>query len=103
MFLKTHKNKVRFQILTAASMKLAVFWDVAPFSLAVACRRFGLIALMMEAASTSETSVNFYQTTRRNNHRRENLKTYLDDMDMCRDVEAQHVEVKTEMLSPVGN
>jgi hypothetical protein len=40
-------------------------------------------ALMMEAASTSETSVNFYQTTRRNNpedshvhtHRRENLKS----------------------------
>jgi hypothetical protein len=26
-----------------------------------------IIALMMEAASTSETSVNFYQTTRRNN------------------------------------
>jgi hypothetical protein len=26
-----------------------------------------LIALMMEAVSTSETSVNFYQTTRRNN------------------------------------
>jgi hypothetical protein len=26
-----------------------------------------MIALMMEAASTSETSVNFYQTTRRNN------------------------------------
>jgi hypothetical protein len=25
------------------------------------------IALMMEAASTSETSVNFFQTTRRNN------------------------------------
>jgi hypothetical protein len=25
-----------------------------------------LIALMMEAESTSETSVNFYQTTRRN-------------------------------------
>jgi hypothetical protein len=25
-----------------------------------------IIALMMEAASTSETSVNFYQTTRRN-------------------------------------
>jgi hypothetical protein len=25
------------------------------------------IALMMEAASTSETSVNFYRTTRRNN------------------------------------
>jgi hypothetical protein len=40
-------------------MKLTVFWDVALCSLA-------MIALMMEAASTSETSVNFYQTTRRN-------------------------------------
>jgi hypothetical protein len=38
-------------------MKMTVFWDVTP------CRA---IALMMEAAITSETSVNFYQTTRRN-------------------------------------
>jgi hypothetical protein len=44
--------------------------------------RVASIALMMEAASTSETSVNFYQTTRRknpeDNHfhtgRHENLK-----------------------------
>jgi hypothetical protein len=44
-----------------------------------------MIALMMEAARTSETLVNFYQTTRRYNpedshlhtHRRENLKSYL--------------------------
>jgi hypothetical protein len=43
-----------------------------------------IIALMMEAARTSETLVNFYQTTRRNNpddshlrtHRRGNLKSY---------------------------
>jgi hypothetical protein len=43
------------------------------------------IALMMEAASTSETSANFYQTARRNNpedshlrtRRRENLKSHL--------------------------
>jgi hypothetical protein len=43
-----------------------------------------LIALMMEAGRTSETLVNFYQTTRRYNpedihvhtHRRENLKSY---------------------------
>jgi hypothetical protein len=43
-----------------------------------------MIALMMEAARTSETSVNFYQTTRRYNpedshlrtHRRKNLKSY---------------------------
>jgi hypothetical protein len=42
------------------------------------------IALMMEAVSTSETLVNFYQTTRRNipedshlHTRRDNLKSYL--------------------------
>jgi hypothetical protein len=43
-----------------------------------------LVALMMEAASTSETSVNFYRTTRRNKpedshlytRRRENLKSH---------------------------
>jgi hypothetical protein len=43
-----------------------------------------MIALMMEAARTSETLVNFYRTTRRYNpedshlrtHRRENLKSY---------------------------
>jgi hypothetical protein len=43
-----------------------------------------LIALMMEAASTSQTSVNFYHTTRRSNpedsrlhtRRRENLKSH---------------------------
>jgi hypothetical protein len=32
-----------------------------------ACIITGLIDLMMKAASTSETSENFYQTTRRNN------------------------------------
>jgi hypothetical protein len=45
-----------------------------------------MIALMMEAARTSETLVNFYQTTRRYNpedshlrtYRRENLKSYQD-------------------------
>jgi hypothetical protein len=44
-----------------------------------------MIALVMETARTSETLVNFYQTTRRYNpeeshlrtHRRENLKFYL--------------------------
>jgi hypothetical protein len=47
------------------------------------------IALMTEAASTSETLVNFYQTTRRNNpedshlhtRRRENLKSNLTTTD----------------------
>jgi hypothetical protein len=36
---------VRFQVLTAASMKITVFWDVA------------FIALVIEAVSTCETSV----------------------------------------------
>jgi hypothetical protein len=50
---------------------MSVFWVV-------------VIALMMEAARTSETSVNIYQTTQYNNpedshlhtHRRENLKSH---------------------------
>jgi hypothetical protein len=45
---------VRFQLLTASSIKMTVFWDVAPCN---------LVALIMEAVGTSETSVNFYQTT----------------------------------------
>jgi hypothetical protein len=48
-------RNVGFEVLTAMITKMAVFWVVAPCS---------LITLMMEAASTSETSVNFYQTTR---------------------------------------
>jgi hypothetical protein len=55
---------------------MAVFWVIAP------CRAIGL---MKEAANTSETSVNFYQTTWRNKpedshlHTRhsENLKSHL--------------------------
>jgi type IV secretory pathway TrbD component len=58
-------------IQTEIILKIVVFWVVA-------------IALMMEAARTSETLVNFYQATRRYNpedshlhtHRRENLKSY---------------------------
>jgi hypothetical protein len=49
-----------------------------------------LVALLMEAASTSETSVNVYQTTRRNNPEyshlhaghRENLKSHNVKMDL---------------------
>jgi type VI protein secretion system component Hcp len=43
---------VRFQVLTVASMKFTVFWDVA-------------ITLMMEAVCASETSVNIILTTGR--------------------------------------
>jgi hypothetical protein len=53
-------------------MKMAVFWDVAPCSLVDIDRRFRCAyclhhqALMTETVSTSETSANIYQTTRRN-------------------------------------
>jgi hypothetical protein len=48
-------------------MKMAVFWVVAPCSLVEVYRRFrGAYYLMMEAVSTSETSVNIYQITRLN-------------------------------------
>jgi hypothetical protein len=39
---------------------MAVFWVVAPCGLVEVYLRFRGIALMMEAANTSETSVNFY-------------------------------------------
>jgi hypothetical protein len=62
---------IRCSVLTATNMKMTVFWDVAPCSLVEINRRFGdaychIIVLMMEAVSTSETSVKLYQTTRRN-------------------------------------
>jgi hypothetical protein len=46
-------------------MKMTVFWDVAPCSFVEIDLRFRgaycLIVLMMEAVSTSETSINFYK------------------------------------------
>jgi hypothetical protein len=50
---------------------MAVFWFVAPCSLVA----YRLIALMMEAANISETSVSFYQTTPRNNSEDSHLHT----------------------------
>jgi hypothetical protein len=48
------------------SMKMAVFWVVAPCSLVEVYQLFR-IALMMETGRTSEMLVNFYRTTRRYN------------------------------------
>jgi hypothetical protein len=52
--LKLVSYRVKLQVLMAASMKMTAFWHIA------------IIALMMEAVRTSEMSVNFYETTRRN-------------------------------------
>jgi hypothetical protein len=56
---KILKKQVRFQVLMAATVQMIVFWIVAPCSLVEVYQ-----GLMMEAASTSETSVNLYQTIR---------------------------------------
>jgi hypothetical protein len=65
---------LRFQVLTAASMKMTVFWDVAP------CSLVEISGPDDGAASTSKTSVNFYQTTQRNNPEDSHLlaKKFLD-------------------------
>jgi hypothetical protein len=47
-------------------------------------------ALMMEAASTSETLVNFYQTTRRNNL----VDSYLHTLPCCKHFVFGKVEIK---------
>jgi hypothetical protein len=60
--------RVRFQVLTAASMKMTAFWDTALCILVDVSEAFTasiirvlnlIITLMTEAVSTSETSVNF--------------------------------------------
>jgi hypothetical protein len=77
-------------------MMMTAFWVVAPCSLVEADRRFrGVYSivrsiLMIESVSTSETSVNFYETTRRNipegrhlhTRRRENLKSHEKNGDL---------------------
>jgi hypothetical protein len=72
----TYTKQVTSQILTAASMKMTASWDTAPCSVVEVDWRFCLhhqgldaswsLALMMEAVRTSETSANFYETTRGN-------------------------------------
>jgi hypothetical protein len=54
-----------------ASVKMTVFWDVAPCSLTEIDQGFrgasaSIIGAMMEAVSTSQTLVSFCETTWRN-------------------------------------
>jgi hypothetical protein len=72
---------------------MTVFSDVAPCTwynitdVSEVLATSIIIAMVMESASTSETSVNFYRTTRRNipqdshlhTRRRENLKSHLNN------------------------
>jgi hypothetical protein len=74
--------KMTYHVLMAARLKESVFWTVGMFHHAV-CYTFPDVsemltvsirtvipvrAPMMEAVSTSETSANFYQTTRRDSN-----------------------------------
>jgi hypothetical protein len=98
MYLANHKkpvNWVRFHVLTAESMKMAVFWDISPCSLVQVHQHFipsllqappwcvvvllyllyytdisevrtaSIMRPMKEEVRTSETSIYFYKTTRR--------------------------------------
>jgi hypothetical protein len=69
---------VGLEVFTATSLKMAVFWVVAP------CRLVDVS--MAEAAGTSETSVNFQQTTGRYNPEDSRLRVrmyYVFTSDLC--------------------
>jgi hypothetical protein len=63
---------------------MAVFWVATPYNLIQVFRRFRGACCLHQGDETSETSANFYQTTRRYNpedrhlhtRRRENLKSH---------------------------
>jgi hypothetical protein len=59
-----HSQFMRFPVLTVTTMKMALFWDVSLCDLLDI--HVCVIALMMEAVSSSETSVIIYQIARPN-------------------------------------
>jgi hypothetical protein len=67
---------------------MAVCWVVAPCRLyefndvSAVCTTSNLIALIMEAIETSETSVNSYQSTRRYNPEDSHPQVYLEFMEL---------------------
>jgi hypothetical protein len=63
-------SKVGFEVLTALSTKMAVFWVVAPCIMVGVYQRFRSPCCLHhqgDECQNSETLVNFYQTTRRYN------------------------------------
>jgi hypothetical protein len=58
---------MRIQVLTAVGMKMRAFWDIAPCNLDDSeVRTASIIAVMMAAVRTFETSVYYNETTQRN-------------------------------------
>jgi hypothetical protein len=61
------KWEIGVEVLTAVSMKMAIFWLLAQCCLVEVVSvsevlPVSIIALMMETTATSETLVNYYQT-----------------------------------------
>jgi hypothetical protein len=62
-------------------MKMTVFWVVAPCRLVDVYRRFRGAYWLHQQSDRAETSVNFYQTTRRNNPEDSYLQNHFDQTD----------------------
>jgi hypothetical protein len=59
-------DEVGFEVLTEACIKMAIFWVVRPCNPTEFTDVSEVLALsIISVISTSETSINFYQTTRR--------------------------------------
>jgi hypothetical protein len=81
-------DQMRFQFLTAASMKMAVFWVVAPTFQRFCClHQQG----MMQTESTSKSSVNYYQSTRRNNPEDSHLPVSNCTVNACITVSGENI------------
>jgi hypothetical protein len=71
------KGNLSNKIWVNLILKAHVFWVVEPCNLVEVHRHFkARFELLMEGASTFETSMNFYQTTRRNQPEDSHLYTY---------------------------
>jgi hypothetical protein len=71
-------GRVRFQILTAASMKMTVFCDVAPYSLVEIYRRFGRSASVISDRSDGGVSKNPRNNFTRNIHQHNYHKSQIN-------------------------
>jgi hypothetical protein len=69
------KFPMRFQVLMATSMKMTLFWVVAPFSLVEIDQCFRG-TLIIEAVSISETSASFFEATWCNNPEDSHLQNF---------------------------
>jgi hypothetical protein len=59
------RNFARFHVLTETSMKMAVFWDVKPYSLVDIDRRFRSAYCLLEQSNVCGTHGNNAQHPRR--------------------------------------